>query len=68
MSMQPPSPGVTRLALVLSFALCVSFLIARMVELMSGHVPTEELTLIFQAVVSATLGLLVYIVHQEARK
>lgn len=52
---------------IVGCAVAVNFmlLVARVFEVETGHPPTEELTLAFQASLTATLGLLGWYAHRS---
>lgn len=54
-----------RFVILCAVAVNLSLLLARVFELETGHPPTEELTLAFQASLTATLGLLGWYAHRS---
>lgn len=54
-----------RFIVLIAVAVNMALLLARVIEVETGHVPTEELTLAFQASLTATLGLLGWYAHRS---
>lgn len=54
-----------RFVILCAVGVNLALLIARVLEVESGHTPTEELTLAFQASLTATLGLLGWYAHRS---
>lgn len=52
-----------RFVILAAVVVNVMLLAARVLEVETGHIPTQELTLAFQASLTATLGLLGWYAH-----